>query len=291
MPRSGMTVRKLRVQMISRLKQRLRLRTRWNLYRTLIETIGMRAVIDYKLRAFGLRGGSEYWIQPKRAAYPLCVRTNSSDLNVFQQIFVEREYSCLDTMTDARLIVDCGANVGYSSAYFLSKFPGCQVVAVEPDPGIFAALQRNLANYGSRATLIHGGIWSHTAPLVISQDLYRDGREWTRQVRMAEPGEAADVEGVDVGSILSNSGHDRISILKMDIEGAEAVVFSENCQSWLDKIDTIAIELHDDSSFGNASEIFFKAIHSQGFQISRSGELTICQRPSLDPGINHPEEE
>jgi hypothetical protein len=42
----------------------------------------------------------------------------SSDLHVFRQIFVEREYGCLDDLADVRLIIDCGANAGYSSGSF-----------------------------------------------------------------------------------------------------------------------------------------------------------------------------
>ena len=267
--------------MISTLKRSLKLLARWYGFRILVGIVGVRAVMGYLLRGGSISGRSEYWIQPKQVVHPLCVRADSSDINVLGQIFVERECGCLDDMIDVRLIVDCGANVGYSSAYFLSQHPSCQVVAIEPDPGNFAVLQRNLADYGSRAKLINAGIWSHTVQLVISQDKYRDGREWARQVRVCGPGEAADIEGVDVGSILAASGHERISLLKMDVEGAEAVVFSGNCQSWLDKVDAIAIELHDDSIFGNASEVFFAAICGHGFQLSRSGELTICKRPGL----------
>jgi len=142
-------------------------------------------------------------------------------------------------------------------------------------------LQRNLAAYGSRARPIRAAIWSRTVPLVISQETYRDGREWAKQVRSCRPGETADVEGVDIGTLLAASDHVKLSLLKMDIEGAEAVVFSDNFQSWLDETDAIAIELHDDSVFGNATEVFFSAINGQGFTIARSGELTICRRPSL----------
>lgn len=200
---------------------------------------------------------------------------------MFKQIFVMREYSCLDELEDVRLIIDCGANVGYSSAYFLSRYPNCQLLAVEPEPTNFALLERNLAAYGGRARPIRAAIWSCTAPLVISEEKYRDGCEWARQVRLCGPGETADIEGVNVGTLLAGSNHARLSLLKMDIEGAEAVVFSDNFRSWLDKTDAIAIELHDDSVFGPATEIFFSAISGQGFDVSRSGELTICRRSSL----------
>lgn len=261
------------------LEKLINLRTRWNVFRGAAGLIGARAAIEYLHYRNNRPSGSEFVIHPRKFGGSLCVRAGSSDLDVFHQIFIEREYRCLDDLIDVRMVVDCGANVGYSSAYFLSRHPRCQVVAIEPDPGNFAMLQRNLEAYSGRTTLINAGVWSQSAPLMISQVTYRDGLEWSRQVRVCGPDEVADLEGVDVGSILAASGHERISLLKMDIEGAEAVVFSENCQSWLDKVDAIAIELHDDSVFGNASGIFFEAIRDQGFQVSRSGELTICKRP------------
>ena len=62
------------------------------------------------------------------------------------------------------------------------------------------------------------------------------------------------------------------------MEGAEAVIFSENYRSWLDKVDAIAIELHDDTVFGKGTEAFFTAIEGLGFDVSHSGELTVCRK-------------
>jgi hypothetical protein len=56
-----------------------------------------------------------------------------------------------------------------------------------------------------------------------------------------------------------------------------AIVAGGKC-AWLNQVDKIAIELHDDTVFGNATEIFCNAIRGQNFEISRSGELTICSR-------------
>jgi hypothetical protein len=98
-------------------------------------------------------------------------------------------------------------------------------------------------------------------------------------VRQCAPNEKAAFEGEGIASLLSSSGYDRISLLKMEIEGAEAVVFRDNAY-WLHKVDAIAIELHDDSCFGNGSEVFFSAICGQEFEASQSQELTICCRPN-----------
>ena len=117
------------------------------------------------------------------------VRSGTSDLDVFSQIFLHREYRCLDALGDVDTVIDCGANVGYASIYFLSRFPNSIVVAVEPDPGNFAALQANLVPYGSRARAVHSGVWSESVGLVMNDVEYRDGREWARQVRPARAGE------------------------------------------------------------------------------------------------------
>jgi FkbM family methyltransferase len=217
-----------------------------------------------------------YTLISKNAQFPLICRRNTSDKDVFTQIFIEREYSCLDELSDVNLVIDCGANVGYSSAYFLTRFPTCKVICVEPDPSNFNLLEKNLAPYKERVKLICSGIWSHTADLKISEEPYRDGREWAVQVRECRSGEIPEMQAVDVGTLLRESGQNKISILKMDVEGAEAVVFAKNYESWLSYIDNMVIELHDDSSFGNASDIVLNAMSSvKQFNISTSGELTV----------------
>lgn len=228
----------------------------------------------------GHKEGDLFVLSSEYAGYPLRCRINSSDIHVFFQIFVEREYSCLDDVTQASFIVDCGANVGFSSAYFLSRFPVAEVVAVEPDAENFQLLSQNLLLYGNRARTIQSAIWSRPARLTISEGKYRDGREWSRQVRPCENGEAG-FEALDIGTLLAKSGHERICVLKMDIEGAEAVVFSENYESWIDRVDNMVIELHEDSMFGNPTRVFEKAIANRGFIVSRCGELTVCKREKI----------
>ena len=76
-----------------------------------------------------------YLLRSRYAEFPLKCRPKTTDIRVFRQIYVSREYRCLDEVRDAGLIIDCGANVGYSSAYFLTRFPKSYLIAIEPDPG------------------------------------------------------------------------------------------------------------------------------------------------------------
>jgi FkbM family methyltransferase len=250
-------------------------------YRALAEILGWRGMVTYVRRRRqqrDLRDTALRTLRSRDARYPLWFRPHTSDWAVFGQIFLMREYACLTDLPHVGLVLDCGANVGFSAAYFLTRFPTCRVMAVEPDPANFAVLERNLAPYGNRATAIRAGVWSHPTRLTMSEVPYRDGRDWARQVRECRPDEPGGLPAVDIPTLLAESGAERISLLKLDIEGAEAVVFADPTAPWLDKVDTLVIELHDDSSFGECTPVFERAIAGRGFTLSRSVELTVCKR-------------
>jgi FkbM family methyltransferase len=249
-------------------------------------TLGPRGAVLFWCQRLGIpleRSGRNLTLRARNSAYPLYARPGATDAFVFRQIFLEREYACIDDLENVHLVLDCGANVGYSAAYFLARYPEVNVVAVEPDEGNHSMLALNTAPYGTRITTLRAAVWSHPANLVIDDGLFRDGGEWTKQVREAHSGEANIIPAVTVGTLLRESGHKRISILKVDIEGSEAVVFSEGYEDWLSRVDTIVIELHDDSAFGDCARIFHQAIAGQGFTVSRVGELTVCRRGSPAP--------
>jgi FkbM family methyltransferase len=203
----------------------------------------------------------------KHLKHPVFARNGSSDLNVFFQIFVEREYSCLDYVEDAKLIFDLGANVGYSSAYFLSRYPGCTVLAVEPDPHNFAVLRKNVEPYGDRCITLQAAVWHCARPLRFKHAPSK-GTEWARAVEIADVGE---IVSVTIPQLLDTMPFPRISILKIDIEGAERELFDADA-NWLQSVENIVIELHDSA----CSDAFMRAIGPFRPKISRSGELTCC---------------
>jgi FkbM family methyltransferase len=248
-----------------------------------LRNLGCLAAIVYiaqKLRLrMGIVNAASFTLRSKHSLHPLSCRRDSTDLLVFDQIFRKREYRCLDEIDSADLIVDCGANVGYASAYFLSRFPKATVIAVEPEPGNYCALRVNVKPYGDRCRTICSAIWPHKTGLVLSEAQFRRGGDWAFQVRPAEVGEKPSMVGLDIGTILDESGFDRISILKVDIEGAESAVFGSNYEHWIGRIENIVIELHKE--VGDAA--FLNAISSENFVVSKCDELTVCRRRSPGP--------
>jgi len=208
------------------------------------------------------------------AAHRLAVRAHTSDTNVFSQVFIHREYRCLDDVVDPQLIIDCGANAGYSAAYLLTRFPSARLVAIEPHPGNFALMAENLQPYGSRCRAVRAGVWSTPGELVVCTPHGGDQQEWAVTVRQASGAEMPTVAAVDIGSILAESQQGRSSILKVDIEGSEAEVFATNTEPWIDKVDRLVIELHGE----RCRQVVMDAVAHIGFEVSECEELTVFRR-------------
>ena len=247
----------------------------------IVHNLGVGGWLSYRIQDSRLARaapGEVVEVSSGLAKHPLKCRAHSSDHFAFAQVFVGLAYASIPNGQQPSVIVDCGANVGYSAAYFLSRFDRSRVIALEPDPGNYRCLEQNLAAYGERATCIHGALWSHSTKLQMVDKDYRGGGHWSRQVEEHSTESHAAVAGFDVPALMNRAAADRISILKIDIEGAEAVVFNHPNLEWLDRVDTIMIELHDDTVFGKSTPIFHNAIAGRGFNIWQDGELTVCSR-------------
>ena len=219
------------------------------------------------------KAGTKYYLQQLSYPHYLCARHKSSDYDVLKQVFQEKEYSCVDDVTNVKVIIDCGANAGYASCYFLSQFPHAKIYAVEPDPDNVKMCRINTRPYSNRIKIFQSGIWSHQTGLVLSQEKYRDGREWAIQVREANQGENPDLIATDLSALIKEAGVNSVDILKIDIERSEIQVFSRNVESWLPKIKNIVIELHDEE----CELVFFNAMKDYDYERTQRGELTVCK--------------
>ena len=79
---------------------------------------------------------------------PVALRTKTSDVEVFHQIFVDGELEFDLHMSPSR-IIDAGANVGLAAVYFSSRFPEAKILALEIESANFELLRRNTAFYAN----------------------------------------------------------------------------------------------------------------------------------------------
>jgi FkbM family methyltransferase len=163
--------------------------------------------------------------------------------------------------------------VGYASAYFASRFPGARIVALEVDAGNFALLRRNVAPYPN-VIARHAGLWTRSVPLAIEN---AEDSEWAFRVVEAPRGAAATVDGISVPDLLAEASEGRVDLLKIDIEGSERELFSAGIDAWIDRVDMILVEIHENVRPG-ARQAVEAAMQDRGFVQWTHGEFDVFER-------------
>ncbi|UXA20226.1 FkbM family methyltransferase [Mycobacterium sp. SMC-4] len=180
----------------------------------------------------------------------LWVRPTDSDPYVLAQIFTAGEYDAppywmtrlqahaaeLRAAGGVPLIIDAGANVGYSALYLADRFPDAIVIAVEPDAGCVEILRRNCA-VNSRIHPVRAALWSHDRGVDL---VNRDHGSWAN--RVADGG--STTPSVTLDQLIAQVAEAAPLIVKLDIEGAETEVCAASPQA-IASFACIMIEPHD----------------------------------------------
>ncbi|MGA3130110.1 MAG: FkbM family methyltransferase [Terracidiphilus sp.] len=224
--------------------------TRWETHFWYQRRLGFLCGLRWSLANAADRRGLVHKAVPLRPSclrHPVLVRMGqSSDRDLFRDIFIDggMDFWRTNMGRSPQVIVDLGANVGFTSSFFLSLFPGAFVLAVEPDPANFEICKRTLARYGNRAKVVEGAAWHSCGQLALSRGTFFDGREWATQVCPTARGVTGSVTAFDMPALLAMCPRNEIDILKIDIEGSEKALFSENTGEWLPHVHNICIETH-----------------------------------------------
>jgi predicted O-methyltransferase YrrM len=87
------------------------------------------------------------------------IRPGTPDVSTIINNVIREEYGHFSYAGDPQWMVDAGAYIGDTAAYFLSRFPRFRVIALEPNPPAFAMASQNLKPYGERVILMKKGLW------------------------------------------------------------------------------------------------------------------------------------
>lgn len=181
---------------------------------------------------------------------PFHLPRNRVGRRVFDGVLVQEQYRPRTAaLEDVRFIVDAGAHVGLASLYFANTYPAATVLSIEPNEGNFALLRENTIQY-SRIRPLRAALWYRASALEISNPA---ALSWAYRVEESDHG---DIPAVTIPQLIAQSGHNRIDILKLDIEGAEKELFDHHASEWLPMVRCLAIELHDRFRPGDASAVF-----------------------------------
>jgi FkbM family methyltransferase len=202
-----------------------------------------------------------------------------SDAKVFNQIFNDEEYALIKKLmgynsvfNEQKIIIDAGANVGYTTYYLSMIFNKAKVFAVEPSADNAQMILENIKSLPNKKNIkVYQKALSHQSGMSFSIDrTFRDGQDWSIATQEDVDGE---ITGISIQEIIIENRLTHISLLKIDIEGAERFIFKPgNDFSFLKITEIIAIEIHDEFDIRKSiNEILI----SNDFIIFESGELTI----------------
>jgi FkbM family methyltransferase len=218
--------------------------------------LGWRTALQLvRLRVTGSRD-QKYKLNVPGYLHPIFIRGGSaSDAVALYEVFVTHEYALKTPLESPAFIIDCGANVGMASLYFLNRYPAARVVSVEPSPANFELCRLNLEPYGDRVKLIQGAVWKSPGRL----SLEANDQAWATRVSDDKPG---TVEAFTVPALMAH-GPGKVDLLKVDIEGSEGEVFGPDSQEWLPRVRNIAIELHGHPN----KDLFFAALNGRRYDL------------------------
>ena len=205
------------------------------------------------------------------------VRRNDSDVVMFEQVFVNRDYE-FDLGFTPTLIVDAGANAGYASLFFHRKYPRARILAIEPDPANADTLRRNTAGIEA-IRCIQGGLWNKRQPLRISDP---SAPKCMVSLQPADKQGPDTVDGYSLTDIMQMAGTEFIDLLKIDIEGGEKDLFSENFEPWIGKVRVFMVELHDRVRPGCATALYAAVRHLR-FTQHQKGDIVTLINEDLRP--------
>jgi len=204
-------------------------------------------------------------IAPPVGDLTLSLRCNDgSDAFIFSEMFEHKCYD-VDLPSSPRTILDAGANIGLAGLFFARKYPDAEIACVEPMPDNVRVLEWNLEANGVNARIVAKALSVEDGTVTMQRAKFDYGHKVSSiQFGKRVTGETLEVAAISVPSLMRDYGWSRIGLLKMDVEGYEGILLRQKCE-WLDRVDAMCIECHEEFGEGDLSEVATR----HGFQQPR----------------------
>jgi FkbM family methyltransferase len=177
-------------------------------------------------------------------------------LHSLKEIFVDEIYNIQFHKPDP-YIIDCGANIGLSVLYQLSRYPGARIIAFEPDRNNFVHLEQNIRPKGSsKVSLLNEAVWKEDTIL----HFLAEGNMGSKISQEITQNSTIEVKAARLKNLLV----EKIDFLKLDIEGAEYEVIKD-CTDNLHMADHLFVEFHGYFTRMNELNEILQIIEKNGF--------------------------
>lgn len=189
-----------------------------------------------------------------------------SDTLMFHQVFVRKDYA-IPVPFEPTFILDLGVNVGFASLYFANRFPGANIIGLEPNKENYYMACKNTRDY-KNVQIIHGAIWSSTEKVFILDKGFGEA-----SFMVSDKSELGDetIPAFSIPDLLSQYNMAAADIIKIDIEGSEKEIFEHGFEAWIPKTKIIIVETHDRYKKGSGKAVL-ETMSKYDFSLEISGE-------------------
>lgn len=208
------------------------------------------------------------------------------DFATFREVVAHDEYRLppsLDYIVNGQVIVDIGANIGTSAAYFATHHPKSPIVAIEPHPRNADLLRRNSTPYGGQILVLERALSKDTREVPLANPESEIQGHHNSYLFSHDPAETAvqrTVPSITPSEILVVADYpQRIGLLKIDIEGAEKEIFASSAiDPLLQRTEVLAIETHDRHVPGCADAVMQAIERNKLQRFRQSGHVSFFNR-------------
>jgi FkbM family methyltransferase len=166
----------------------------------------------------------------------LDVRPGTTDIQTLDDTFGIGYHRCPWPLPEGATIVDLGANIGLTLVDYALTHRDVTLIGVEMDAANAALARENTEALGDRCRVIEKAVAAEAGVVRYDDSADTDAYSIGKGERT--------VEAVTVSSLVESlSDARRIDLLKVDIEGEERRVLTENTE-WADRVDRLLVEVH-----------------------------------------------
>ncbi|MBT8244963.1 MAG: FkbM family methyltransferase [Winogradskyella sp.] len=177
---------------------------------------------------------------PKKWVNEIKVRNSFRDKRTVQDVFLREYHLPINKINENKcIIVDLGCNIGVTIGHYKNLFPNSKIIGYEMDKDNYELAKKNTLDY-SNIIIENKAIW-------IKEDIvkyYKDGSYDGYSLNILSKENNASVPSISMHQLIDTHAIKKIDYLKIDIEGTEKDILSDQNLDWLDRVIELNIEMH-----------------------------------------------
>ena len=195
----------------------------------------------------------------------LKIRTQSSDIHVFAEIWLDNVYLQKFNLNENSTVIDIGAHIGLFSLFISKKLKNAKIYSYEPNLENHNLMIENIKkNCAQNISAFNVAVSSQLGSTL----LYLDEKDSAAHSVFKKTALSVNVNSVTLEKIIKDNKISSCELLKLDCEGAEYEILMKTPKEILTKINKISLEYEKIPEITYSIEDIISKLRSCGFRVT-----------------------